>query len=215
MIITKIRRKGFEYQIYIDEEYAFTLTDEGLYKAKLKTNMEFNPNEELNEIIRLDEIKRCKNRALKIITNSTKSAQKMREKLRQEEYSSEAIEEAIEFLKSYKFMDDSRFAAALVKKGSNQGSSLRQIKNNLYSKGIQKEDLQEAIENVDDEVELENAKKIALKKYNSIKNKPPEEIIKKVYYTLNYKGFSYPSISKAMEEIKKILRNANQEEYFD
>lgn len=212
MIITKIRKKGFEYQIYLDGEYGFTLTDEGLYKAKLKSNTEFVADEQMNEIIKEDEVKRCKNRALRIITNSTKSAKKMREKLTQEEYSQTAIDAALEFLKSYQFMDDNRLAASLVKKATKQGSSIRQIKNNLYNKGIQKEDMLLAIEKVDEVAELENAKKMALKKYNSIKNKPSEEIIRKVYYTLNYKGFSYPAISKAMDEIKELLKT--KEEFF-
>lgn len=207
MLITKIKRNKLNYDVYIDEEFAFTLTDEGLYKARLKTGTELERTESLNEILRADEVKRCKNRALKIITDSPKSVNKVKEKLAREGFFEDAIEGAIAFLKDYKFVNDERLAQNITKRAVRANSSRRQIRGSLYQKGIQKEDIQKAIEEVDEEQEIENAKNIAIKKYNSIKSKSNEEIIKKVHYTLNYKGFSYRAIEKAMKNVKDILKD--------
>lgn len=207
MIITKIKKNRLNYDIYIDEELAFTLTDEGLYKSRLKTGMEIENIEYLNEIVSEDEIKRCKNRSLKIITDSPKSSAKVVEKLKNEGFGDDSIEKSIEFLEEYSFINDQKLAANITRKAVKSNSSLRQIKNNLYKKGIKKEDIETAVSKVDDDQEVENAVNVALKKYNTLKNKSDDEILKKIYYTLNYKGFSYSACDKAINKIKCMLKN--------
>lgn len=205
MIVTKIVKNKNNYDIYIDEEYSFTLTDEGLYRAKLKSNIEFVLTEQLNEILREDEIKRCKNRALKIITSSSKSENKVSEKLQREGYSEHAIEKALDFLREYKFTDDERLAKNIAKKSMRNSSSILKTKQDLKNKGIKKEDIEKAIEDISEDDEIENAINIANKKYNSIKNKDKNEILRKIAYTLNYRGFSYRAVDKALQNIKSKL----------
>lgn len=210
MIITKIVKNKLNYDIYIDEEYSFTLTDEGLYKAKLKSNTEFIITEDLNDILKEDEAKRCKNRALKIITTSSKSENKIKEKLMREGYSEYAIEIALDFLREYKFTNDERLAKNLANQSLRKNSSILQTKQNLRNKGIKKEDIEKALEEVDEDDEIENAINIANKKYRTIKNKDRDEILKKIAYTLNYRGFSYRAVDKAIQNIKNKL-NENEE----
>lgn len=210
MIITKIVKNKLNYDIYIDEEYSFTLTDEGLYKAKLKSNTEFIITEALNDILKEDEAKRCKNRALKIITTSSKSENKIKEKLMREGYSEFAIDIALDFLREYKFTNDERLAKNLANQSLRKNSSILQTKQNLRNKGIKKEDIEKALEEVDEDDEIENAINIANKKYRTIKNKDRDEILKKIAYTLNYRGFSYRAVDKAIQNIKNKL-NENEE----
>ena len=106
MIVTKIKRNRLNYDVYIDEELAFTLTDEGLYKSRLKTGVEIEQTEHLNEIIREDEVKRCKNRALRIITDSPKSAAKVAEKLKKENFDmSDALTSCVGFMRKIGYWD--------------------------------------------------------------------------------------------------------------
>lgn len=206
MIVTKIMKKKANYDIYIDEEYSFTLTDEGLYKSKLKSGTEFIITEELNGILKEDEAKRCKNRALKIITTSSKSENKIKEKLTKEGYSEYAIEIALEFLRDYKFTNDEKLAKNLANQSIRKNSSILQTKQNLRNKGIKKEDIEKALEEIDEDDEIENAINVANKKYNTIKNKEKDEILRKIAYTLNYRGFSYRAVDKALQNIKDKLK---------
>lgn len=206
MIVTKIMKKKANYDIYIDEEYSFTLTDEGLYKSKLKSGTEFIITEELNGILKEDEAKRCKNRALKIITTSSKSENKIKEKLTREGYSEYAIEIALEFLRDYKFTNDEKLAKNLANQSIRKNSSILQTKQNLRNKGIKKEDIEKALEEIDEDDEIENAINVANKKYNTIKNKEKDEILRKIAYTLNYRGFSYRAVDKALQNIKDKLK---------
>ena len=206
MIVTKIMKKKANYDIYIDEEYSFTLTDEGLYKSKLKSGTEFIITEELNGILKEDEAKRCKNRALKIITTSSKSENKIKEKLTREGYSEYAIEIALEFLRDYKFTNDEKLAKNLANQSIRKNSSILQTKQNLRNKGIKKEDIEKALEEIDEDDEIENAINVANKKYNTIKNKEKDEILRKIAYTLNYRWFSYRAVDKALQNIKDKLK---------
>lgn len=206
MIVTKIMKKKANYDIYIDEEYSFTLTDEGLYKSKLKSGTEFIITEELNGILKEDEAKRCKNRALKIITTSSKSENKIKEKLTREGYSEYAIDIALEFLRDYKFTNDEKLAKNLANQSIRKNSSILQTKQNLRNKGIKKEDIEKALEEIDEDDEIENAINVANKKYNTIKNKEKDEILRKIAYTLNYRGFSYRAVDKALQNIKDKLK---------
>lgn len=206
MVVTKIMKKKANYDIYIDEEYSFTLTDEGLYKSKLKNGTEFIITEELNGILKEDEAKRCKNRALKIITTSSKSENKIKEKLTREGYSEYAIEIALEFLRDYKFTNDEKLAKNLANQSIRKNSSILQTKQNLRNKGIKKEDIEKALEEIDEDDEIENAINVANKKYNTIKNKEKDEILRKIAYTLNYRGFSYRAVDKALQNIKDKLK---------
>lgn len=212
MIVTKIMKNKANYDIYIDEEYSFTLTDEGLYKTKLKSGIEFIITEELNDILKEDEAKRCKNRALKIITTSAKSENKIKEKLIKEGYSEYAIQMALEFLGEYKFTNDERLANNIAQKSLRNNNSIRQMKQTLKNKGIKKEDIEKTLEDINEEDEIENAINIANKKYNTIKNKDRAEILRKIAYTLNYRGFSYRAIDKAIQDIKSKLEEKEYEE---
>ncbi len=212
MIVTKIMKNKANYDIYIDEEYSFTLTDEGLYRTKLKSGIEFIITEELNDILKEDEAKRCKNRALKIITTSAKSENKIKEKLIKEGYSEYAIQMALEFLGEYKFTNDERLANNIAQKSLRNNNSIRQMKQTLKNKGIKKEDIEKTLEDINEEDEIENAINIANKKYNTIKNKDRAEILRKIAYTLNYRGFSYRAIDKAIQDIKSKLEEKEYEE---
>lgn len=212
MIVTKIMKNKANYDIYIDEEYSFTLTDEGLYRTKLKSGIEFIITEELNDILKEDEAKRCKNRALKIITTSAKSENKIKEKLIKEGYSEYAIQVALEFLGEYKFTNDERLANNIAQKSLRNNNSIRQMKQTLKNKGIKKEDIEKTLEDINEEDEIENAINIANKKYNTIKNKDRAEILRKIAYTLNYRGFSYRAIDKAIQDIKSKLEEKEYEE---
>lgn len=205
MIVTKIMKNKLNYDIYIDGEYSFTLTDEGLYKTKLKSGIELTITEELNIILKEDEAKRCKNRALKIITSSSKSENKVKEKLSREGYSEYSIDVALDFLREYKFTNDQRLANNIAQKSLRNNNSIRQMKQTLKNKGIKKEDIEKTLEDIDEDNEIENAINIANKKYNTIKNKDKNEILKKVAYTLNYRGFSYRAVDKALQNIKSKL----------
>ncbi|MDO5096758.1 MAG: regulatory protein RecX [Peptostreptococcaceae bacterium] len=211
MIVTGIYKRKGKYEIYLDHEHAFSLTDEGLYKLKLTQGMEFVPSESVNAILSEDEILRCKNRAMYIVSVTPKSKKILQSKLREEGFSENAVEQTMQFMQEYDFTDDVELAKSLVRSGVRKNSSTRQIKQKLYEKGISREDSSRVLDEMEID-EKENALEVAMKKYRSLRNKTKEEIIKKVRYALSYRAFSYDAMRYALGEIEKIIKESELEE---
>ncbi len=90
----------------------------------------------------------CRERALKIISIKDRTEKELRDKLNEKGYQENDIDVVIEFLKEYKYIDDTSFAinyakdcVCLKKWGKTR------IKTELVRKGIDKELAQEAVEN--------------------------------------------------------------------
>lgn len=210
MIVTGIYKNKTNFDIYLDHELAFTLSDEGLYKLKLAKGKEFVPDAATNEILREDELNRCKNRAMNILSLTIKSEHTLKTKLREEGFTDEAIEHTLNFAREYSLVNDIELAKEIVNKEDRHHRSKRQIQQKLYHKGITKEDQQAVLEEIDID-EKENALKTAQKKYRIIKNKPQEEILKKIMYTLSYQGFSYDAANYAISKIKETIKEDDSE----
>ena len=173
--------------------------------------MEFVPSESVNAILSEDEILRCKNRAMYIVSVTPKSKKILQSKLREEGFSENAVEQTMHFMQEYDFTDDVELAKSLVRSGVRKNSSTRQIKQKLYEKGISREDSSRVLDEMEID-EKENALEVAMKKYRSLKNKSKEEIIKKIRYALSYRAFSYDAMRYAVNEIEKIIRESELEE---
>lgn len=211
MIVTGIYKRKGKFEIYLDHEYSFTVTDEGLYRLKLSQGMEFVPDENTNRILEEDEIIRCKNRALWMISSTPKSVKTIRNKLYEEDFSDYAIEKTVEFLKEYSFVDDEEFAKSLIRSAVRKNNSVSQIKQKLYQKGISKEEIESTIRSTRIN-EKEMALEVALKKYKSLYRKSEEEILRKIRYTLSYRSFSYDAVKYAMYEIEGMIKSERESE---
>ena len=207
-IITKIeegKRNKERVNIYIDNEYAFSVSKEILYKEDLKVNDSVNI-EDLREIVKKDNYIKCKNSALRIVERSYKSERELKDKLLLKGYDKDSIEKTMEFLKEYNFLSDNNYTRMYVKdKSKVQGKN--KIKFDLYRKGISDEIIQEELSNIEEEDEKEVAYNLALKKYNVISKRESDKykLSQKLYRYIVSKGYSYDIASYA---IKKVLENS-------
>ena len=206
-IITKIeegKRNKERVNIYIDNEYAFSVSKEILYKENLKVDDNVNI-EDLREIVKKDNYIKCKNSALRIVERSYKSERELKDKLLLKGYDKDSIEKTMEFLKEYNFLSDNNYTKMYVKdKSKVQGKN--KIKFDLYRKGIDEEIIQEELSSIDEEDEREVAYNLVLKKYNVISKRESDKykLSQKLYRYIVSKGYSYDIASYA---IKKVLEN--------
>lgn len=92
----------------------------------------------------------CREQALKLISFRDRTEKELRDRLEEKEYNEDEIEETIDFLKNYGYIDDSRyarrFAADSVKlKGHGPG----RIKTELLRKGIDRETVEIVLEEME------------------------------------------------------------------
>ncbi len=206
----KLKITAIEYQkknknrvnIYSDGEYFISLHIDLIYKHRISVGDEIE-EDQLTKIIKDDDFERAKIKALNSISRTSKSEKKIREKLA-EEFDEEIIDRVVDLLKKYEYLDDEKFAQQIVNNDLNfKKIGKNRIKQNLYSKGIQREDIESVISTVDKDVEIENAIILAKKRLPKIKEKDERAIRNKLYQHLAYKGFDYDTINTAIREVLK------------
>ena len=206
-IITKIeiqKRNKERINLFLDGEYAFSLSIELVYKEGLNKNDEID-SEKLKILAEHESQIRCKNSALRIIEKSCKTEKEVRDKLILKGYEDNSINKSIEFLKEYNFINDSNYTKAFIReKLKSQGS--QKIKYALIQKGISKENIEEELSDLNKESEKNIALNIAKKKFDIIKKKENDnyKISGKLYRYLISKGYEYDITSEVVKEIMSL-----------
>lgn len=205
-IITKIevgKRNKERVNIYIDNEYAFSISAELVYKENIKVKDEINV-ERLKKLADEDNYIKCKNSALKIIERTYKSEKELRDKLVLKGYDDHIIKLTINFLREYNLLNDTNYAKMYVKDRSrNQGKN--KIKYTLIQKGIDENIIEEELNKIDKDEIKEVAYEMALKKYRVLSKRENDnyKLTQKLYRFLMGKGYDYDLIKDVVKSIVK------------
>lgn len=213
-IITKIeaqKKKENRVNIFINDEFAFGCSSELVYYHSLSKGKEVNV-EELKEIILEDNYITGKTKALKYLETSLRSEHQVREYLEKREYEDSVIDRVIEFLKEYKFIDDTYYAKAYASQNiKSQGKN--NIKYKLMKRGIAEEIIVKTLEDISSDEEYKTAFKLAEKRCTLLcKN---ENDIWKIKTKLNSfllsKGYEYDIVKSVIEKLEIIpLKNETE-----
>lgn len=202
--ITRIevgKRNKDRVNVYLDEEYAFSCSAELMYKHNLKKDTTID-EENIYDIIKKDNTMKCRSSALRIVERSCKTEDEIREKLLLKEYDENSINVTVEFLKEYSLIDDEKYAKTYVKdRMKREGKN--KIKYSLKRKGINEEQILEAISNIDSDEEEEIARKLAIKKYNVLTKRESDKLKLKQKMTrfLVSKGYNYELANRVINSI--------------
>lgn len=140
---------------------------------------------------------RAKKRALYLLERMDRTEQQLREKLKSSDYPEEVIEEAIEYVKSFHYLDDERYAENFTRY-KKENMSRQQIKQKLMLKGVSKDIIQNAIEDEYDVDESIHIRNILEKKHFSYETADEGEF-RRVYGYLLRRGFRSNDILKEMK----------------
>lgn len=210
-VITKLeiqKRNKERVNVFLDEEYAFSISTELVYKENIKIKDEIDI-EEFKKLVEKDSIIKCREAAIRSIEKNFKTEKQVKEKLILKGYEKEAINKAIDFLKQYNFLDDKDYANKFIKdKLKIQGSN--KIKYTLMQRGIARDIIDEELNNIDKESEKRGALLLAQKKVNKITKTESDKYIiyNKVCRFLLSKGYNY-------DIIKDVVKEAMNFEAFD
>lgn len=204
MKITKIesQKNKDRVNMYIDNEFAFGLSLELIYKYHLKKGMEIDENF-IKNILKHEEQIKANNYALSFLSHRWRTEKEIRNKMSQKGYANEIIDETISYLLNINLIDDRRFAETYTrdKIRLNKLGSIR-IKHELYNKGISNEIIDEVISEYCDD-EFERALEAGKKKISSYKNDDKNAIYRKLGGFLQRKGYSYECVSRVLKELVK------------
>ncbi len=137
-----------------------------------------------------------------MISIRDRSEKELREKLGKKNYQMAEIENAVEKLKMYNYINDEKFAEQFVKSRISSGRSRVLIKSELKKFGIDDALISSVLEKsmpaYDEEVKMA----IALAKKKLKKGSPPEKILSRIIGFLARRGFSWDVISAVLRKIK-------------
>lgn len=191
--ITEIKDIGKKCRIIIDDDIVVQLYKGEVRKLGIKADSQFS-NESYNEMYNILN-KRARERSLFLLKDMDKTEKQIRDKLKLGDYPEDIINNAIEFLKKYGYVDDIRYAKLYISSKQNS-KSIKQIELELYKKGVNKENVSKVL------LEMDLSNEEALNKLiEKIKKKydlnDKTQYNKMCRYLLG-KGFSYGEIQEAL-----------------
>ena len=198
MIVTKIETvTKTKFKVYVDEQFAFMLYKGELLRFHIVAGEEIS-KETMDKINQEIILKRVRLRAMHLLNQMDRTEQQLRTKLKQNGYTDYMIDQALAYVKSFGYINDSgyteRFIMSRMKK-----KSKKEIYAALCQKGIDKETIDQALEECyAEEDEKEAIKDLIRKKRFDVENADYKEK-EKIYAYLMRKGFSYESVRQVLQ----------------
>lgn len=152
----------------------------------------------------------CFDNALNILKIRDHSVFELETKLAKKGFSKNEIKDAVEKCIEYKFIDDAKFAASLVKSHKNRLSGPLKIKFELKRKKISEEIIEDLLSLYEGEEELLIAEKYFLKvKYKFEKKETPQKRAQAFMQNMAQRGFSKYSVYSILEKYSSFFKSEN------
>lgn len=190
-----------KYRVVTDEQLAFMLYKGELSRYRLKENGEL-PAEVFQEIFKEILVKRAKLRAMHLLTRMDYTEAELEKKLMKGEYTPQAVKIAMDYVRSYHYLDDERYVTRYL--STYQGrKSRRQMQFELERKGIPREMIRQVQETLEDEEgetdETEMIRQLLEKRCRNPKEADEKEK-RRHYGYLMRRGFSSSEIQSVFRE---------------
>lgn len=193
MHVTKIEPvTKTKYKVFLEGQFAFVL-----YKGELSRYHILEDSELEQEVI--DKIntevvlKRAKLRALHLLNDMDRTEMQLRTKLKQGMYTEDVIDKALEYVKSFGYIEDCGYARRFIA-GRQNSKSRKEIYAALCQKGISRETIEAAMEECYEEKDEKEAILKLLEKKRFDPETADEAGKSKLYGYLMRKGFRYEDI---------------------
>ncbi|MCL1929811.1 RecX family transcriptional regulator [Candidatus Saccharibacteria bacterium] len=198
MIITKIsqavKTEG-RYNVFVDEQYSFSLDESQLVKLNVRKGQELT-EEELAKLKDESEFGKSYIRAVDLISRRPRSEKEIRDYAWKKQWSAEIRDRVIERLKERLYLNDEKFAESFVRSRTNtRNFSKRKMQAELMKKGIQKELMEKVLADSDFD-ESESLKNLMAKKRDKY------DSTEKLVQYLARQGFRYDHIKSALDEMQ-------------
>src|SRR6266404_2866200 len=180
--------------IFVNEKYEFSLSLDELVKYKLKKGDEFTPGD-IKKFKKISADGKLRGRVLEWLMNRPHSEREFRDYLYRKKAEPEQISGLVDEFTQKGYLDNAKFAAWFSELQARRNKSDRQIKAELFKKGIGRELVAETLEQGSgDETERLNlliAKKAKLSRYKNDKQKLAKY--------LTSQGFSWQVVKQELD----------------
>jgi regulatory protein len=196
MKITAIRQQvknSERASIFVDGKYSFSLSLTELVQERLKNNEEIDGSR-LKKLKKLSEDGKLRMRAMEWVMNRPRSIREFKDYMYRKKADEGLRDQLIEDFTARNYLNDENFARWLVDMRGRSGKSDRQIRAELFKKGIDRETVDQVLEegesSEEERLRLVLAKKGNLPRY---RNDP-----QKLAQYLTRQGFSWTIIKQVL-----------------
>jgi regulatory protein len=192
------KRRG-RVNIYLDDEFAFGLDEKMIIDHNLYKGLELCPLD-IKALKESDNLSKAMEKAYRLLSFRQRSKQEITDRLL-EKFDERTTQKALEKLERYGYINDTEFARVWVSSRA-AGRGKKALAFELKRKGVSKDIIEDSLANLSGDQEEDAAYKIvtAKSKYLGLDNK---ELYKKVAPFLASRGFSYETIKKVIDKLKK------------
>jgi regulatory protein len=204
-VVTKItvqKKRKDRFNVFIDGEYSFPISEAVLIKVGLHKGMTLT-KERSAEIEKENYDYMAYTTAVNYLSYSLRSEKEVRKKLHDEEISPDAIERALTRLVDQNYVNDRSYGESYTRTAANlnlKGPQL--IANELKGKGLSEEDIAFSLKQYPHELQLENAQTIAEKQLRKQSRVSSHEAASKIRLHLHQKGYPSDIVLEVMGEIE-------------
>jgi regulatory protein len=200
--VTKIQYKNTnQVSIFLDDEFGFDLSAAVLVKSGIASGDILSP-EQVDKILELEEIKRAKDKAMRLLAVRSRTKKEIIARLRKSKFSQRSIEFVIEELERLQLLNDAEFAQLYVRsRMAARPVAANMLRLELKRKGVNEESVENSIleafkDSSEEKVALLIAQKIKkqLKQADDVKKK------KRVVDLLKRRGFTWDTVNDVLKQ---------------
>ncbi|BAP85215.1 regulatory protein RecX [Paucilactobacillus hokkaidonensis JCM 18461] len=201
--ITKIgmQKRPGRYNIFLDEKYAFSVSESVLINFRLAKDMEIDGQLE-KLILADDDVAKAYSKALNYLAHQLRAESEVITKLKELELDDNVIDEVMQKLREQNLIDDQNYADSYVRTimlTSDKGPSV--IRQNLRQKKIGENLIDQALQQYPEDALLENGTKLAEKQLKHYHHFPVKVRLQKVRQSMMIKGFKGDLITQILNNI--------------
>lgn len=202
-IITKIstqKRKG-RYNIFIDNEYAFSVSERTLAERRLLKGTELS-NEDIEEIKKAEADSHAIQLAMSYLSYQPRSVYEVLEYLNKHEISQDASQAAVQNLIELNYLNDNNFARLFIKNNLRVGKDgPRTVDRKLKQKGLAADIIQEALYEIEDEEWVDAGLRVVHSLIHQAGKLSYKEIKQKAWTKLRAHGFDQELSELVLEKL--------------
>ncbi|MBN2356226.1 RecX family transcriptional regulator [candidate division KSB1 bacterium] len=191
--------------VFLDGEFAFGIHQDVLLQSGIARGDELS-EQKIGEILALEEHKRAKEKALRLLSVRSRSIKEMRDRLRTAKFSADVVDGTIAYLQRLALLDDTSFAQSFARNRTQtrpEGAFL--LRQELRHKGLSDHDVEKGIDAAfQEQSERQIAYELAAKKKKTLAYLAEEKAKKRLNDFLLRRGFDWDIVNDIMENWEHI-----------
>ena len=198
------RRKG-RLNVFVDGQFVLGVGETVAADLGLRVGREITP-ERLREIAGAEEVHKATEAALVLLEVRARARREIETRLAQKGYDESVVTLVVEKLTRLELLNDAQFAAQWVEAKTRVGGSRpvgkRRLSQELFGKGVAKDQIAEAVERVSEDDELALARAAAKKKVRLVptEREALQDERRKLMGFLQRRGFGWETVKRVTRE---------------